>query len=76
MGKQWRVKSVQIAFDERRFPQDIGVPLGSKHGVVLMKFTDETAISQACQRKDFEQTLVDCFNKKLESLSPNNKETI
>ena len=76
MGNEWRVKSVQFAFDERRFPEDIGVPLGSKHGVVLMKFTDETAISKACQRKDFEQTLVDCFNKKLESPPPNNKETI
>lgn len=65
VGVELKVTKIQFAFDERNFPQDVGVPMGSKHGVVLMKFSDGTAISKSCVRRDLEETLAYCFNEKL-----------
>lgn len=58
------VKSIYFEFDQRSFADETMKPLGSMHGVVLVKFTDGTASKLECTRNNFPEAIAEIVNNK------------
>lgn len=65
-GVEARIKDIQFSFDERHWGEPL-TPIGQSRGMVTIKFTDSTAISDNCTKDSLGSTIARLVNTKLES---------